>query len=280
MSQEIELKLALGNEGAESLCCHSRLSTLQAETQRLANTYFDTPQGDLEAARMALRLRCRNDRWIQTLKTSGKASGGMSHRGEWEWTVAGPELDREGLAALPPLAELGASVLDRLTPRFTTDFQRRLWLLDHAGATIEVALDQGEIRTAGHAVPIRELELELKRGNPDALWELAVGLAETIPLRPADASKAARGSALLAGHWTLPEGDTASERLHHAILALDALGDTGNDTWRMTARDAFRQLAENGETEAGALAAMLDEPDWLSIDFGRQALRLAHRLAP
>ncbi|UYG04363.1 CYTH domain-containing protein [Halomonas sp. LR3S48] len=279
MSHEIEMKLALGETGPEHLLQHPLLRGGVHGAQRLANTYYDTPEGELEAARMALRLRRRDDSWVQTLKTSGEGGGGYSRRREWEWPVAGGSLDRAGLAELAPMAALGENVLARLEPRFTTDFERRLWRLELAEATVEVALDQGEIRAAGRRVPICELELELKDGDPQALWSLALAFAETVPLRPADASKAARGSALLNDHWKLPEGLDESERLHRAILALDALSDTGDDGWRATAREALQVLAENGHDEAGRLAAMLQQRDWLGVDFGRTALKLAHRLA-
>ena len=287
MSQEIEMKLALGQDGPERLCRHSLLQGQPGATQRLANTYFDTPGGELEAARMALRLRRCDDAWVQTLKTSGEGGGGMSQRGEWEWPVAGGALDREGLAALPPMAALGAGVIERLEARFTTDFERRLWRLDHAGASIEVALDSGEIRAAGRSVPIRELELELKAGDPSALWDLAMALAETIPLRPSDASKAARGGALLSDQWTLPKGDTPAEWLHRAIMALDALADTRGDAWRQAAVEAMQRLAaqddvnnNNGHNpgDAADLAAALATQNWLTPAFGQAALRLARRL--
>ncbi|MCE8033102.1 CYTH domain-containing protein [Billgrantia tianxiuensis] len=279
MSHEIEMKLALGETGPERLLQHPFLRSGVDEAQRLANTYFDTPAGELETARMALRLRRRNDDWVQTLKTSGEGSGGYSRRREWEWPVAGGSLDRTGLAALPPMAALGEEVLARLEPRFATDFERRAWHLELAEATIEVALDQGEIRAAGRRVPIHELELELKDGDPQALWSLALAFAETVPLRPADASKAVRGSALLSGQWKLPEGTAENERLHRAILALDAFTDTGDDAWKATAREALEVLAAEGNAEASQLAAMLERADWLDLDFGRTSLRLAHRLA-
>ncbi|NIC05034.1 CYTH domain-containing protein [Billgrantia bachuensis] len=280
MSHEIEMKLALGEMGTERLLQHPFLRGGVDGAQRLANTYYDTPGGELETARVALRLRRRDDSWVQTLKTSGEGSGGYSRRREWEWPVADGSLDRAGLAELPPMAALGTDVLAQLEPRFTTDFERRLWCLELAEATIEVALDQGEIRAAGRRVPICELELELKDGDPQALWSLALAFAETVPLRPADASKAARGSALLSGHWKLPEESGESEWLHRAILALDALTDTGNDGWKAAAREALQMLGEDGHDEAGRLVAMLDQDDWLSVDFGRTALKLAHRLTP
>lgn len=283
MSVEIEIKLALGITGPKQLRRHPLLQTGHAKVRQLGNTYFDTPAGELEAARMALRLRRDGNSWTQTLKTDGEGGGGYSRRREWEWPVSAGVLDHAVLGELPKLPWLMPGVLTRLKPRFTTDFERRIWHLEFAGANIEVALDQGEILAAGGRVTIRELELELKEGDPQALWELALNLAETVPLRPADASKAARGSALLGGEWQLPAGTTPQALLHRASLALDAHTDTGEPHWQTVARESLQVLAASGYDEAAQLAAKLEQPDWLDIgldfNFGRTALQLAQRLA-
>ncbi|WP_168014638.1 CYTH domain-containing protein [Halomonas salinarum] len=282
MANEIELKLALGPTGPEALRHHPRLAGLAPRTTRLGNTYFDTPEGELEAARMALRLRHVDDRLLQTLKTRGEGSGGLSTRGEWEWEVMGPGLDLTRLADLPPMEALGEGVLGRLMPRFSTDFVRETWWLEDNNATIEVALDLGEIRADERKAPIRELELELKAGDPAALVELAARLAEDVPLRPSDTSKAARGSALLGRGWTLPEGDSAPTWLHRAVVALDALADTDDAAWRHQAHQAFQRLAELGDdavsADAQRLAEALATPTWLTTTFGQRALSLARRL--
>ncbi|MDT8880083.1 CYTH domain-containing protein [Halomonas saccharevitans] len=298
MANEIELKLALGAldtedaGGAEALRRHPRLAGVTPALTQLGNTYFDTPEGDLEAARMALRLRRADGRLLQTLKTRGQGGGGLSTRGEWEWEVPGPGLDLEGLAALPPMTEREAGLLERLAPRFATDFERETWWLEHEGATIELALDIGEIRAGERAVAIRELELELKAGEPEALWSLAEALTDRVALRPSDTSKAARGGALLDGARSLPEACDAGGWLHRATAALDALADTGDDAWRLEARRAFQRLAElgddakgdngtgeaSGRDQARALAEALDAERWLTPAFGRHMLRLARRL--
>ncbi|MFW6345752.1 MAG: CYTH domain-containing protein [Halomonas sp.] len=276
MSQEIELKLALGPDGPESLRRHPLLAALPVRISRLGNTYFDTPDGALERARMALRLRRVDDRVLQTVKTRGQGGGGLSTRGEWEWPVPGPGLDLEGLAALPPAA-LGDEVLAQLAPRFTTDFRRETREIDYAGSRIELALDEGEILAGEHRAGIRELELELKAGGTDALWQLAEVLAALVPLRPSDTSKAARGSALLTGRWTLPGGNGAADRLHRAVVAMDALADTGEPAWREAAREALVSLTAQAP-EARELTLGLDAPDWPTQAFGRVAVGLARRL--
>lgn len=280
MSQEIELKLFLGPSGPEALHRHPLLAGLATRRRRLDNTYFDTLEGDLEAAGMALRLRRVDGRTRQTLKTRGQGGGGLSRRGEWEWDVPGPGLDLDGLAALPPVATLQEGLLDRLVARLATDFQRESWTLDAFDSRIELAFDRGEIRIGQRRVAILELELELLEGGPDALWSLAEALADTVPLRPADTSKAARGSALRTG-WRLPEGGTPSAWLHRAVVAMDALTDTGDPASREAAREALARLAalDGRHAEARELAAGLDRPDWPTAAFGRAALRLARRLA-
>lgn len=284
MSQEIELKLALAENGPAYLRDHPRLAGITPHVTTLGNTYFDTPGAALETARMALRLRRDGDRLRQTLKTRGKGGGGMSTRGEWEWEVPGPGLDLHGLAALPPMADFSAAQLSRLAPRFATDFRRETWQLEDADSHIELALDLGEIHAGERSVAIREMELELKRGEePGHLWTLAEALTDRVGLRPADTSKAERGNALLTSEWKLPEGgQQASAWLHRAVVALDAFTDTHEPSWREEARHAFQHLAEldgaRYRRDVELLIAELHAPDWPTPAFGRAALQLARRL--
>lgn len=243
MSHEVELKLALGPGGSDALRRHPRLAGAASHRQTLVNTYYDTPEGDLKQARVALRLRRIGDEWRQTLKTSGQGGGGLSTRGEWEWTVAGDTLDLEGLKGLDPIQALDETLLSRLVPCFTTDFQREVWRLQSDGSEVEIALDQGQIRVGERSVAIHEVELELKRGEAERLLALADGFAESVPLRPSDTSKAARGTALAEG-WRLPSGDAPPSLLHRLVVALDAYADTEDSHWMNTARETLKRLAQ------------------------------------
>ncbi|MBZ9566388.1 CYTH domain-containing protein [Modicisalibacter tunisiensis] len=290
MPQEIELKLALGAGAAEALPAHPRLAGIAPVREHLANTYYDTPAGDLERARVALRIRRTPDRWLQTLKTAGQGSGGLSTRGEWEWEIPGPALDLEGLAALEPMQALGEPVLASLSPGFTTDFERLSWWLEGPEATIEVALDNGEVRAGERRAPIEELELELElkggdpaAGAPAALWRLAEDIADTLALRPANTSKAARGAALRDGRWPLEDAPLPSEaaaRFDRAITALDALADSGDARFLGMARAALQSLADDTtlpadpRDSARELASALDATPWLTPAFGRRSLAL------
>ncbi|RRJ82372.1 inorganic triphosphatase [Aestuariirhabdus litorea] len=201
MALETELKLLLSPDQVEPLRSHPLLQSEQAQyqgSQRLLNCYYDTPQFDLRANRVALRVRHLASGYIQTLKTSGERSGGLSRREEWEWPLASETIDLELLDEQHwPLDE---RIKANLLPCFNTDFERECWLLEWAGENpglIEVALDQGQVVAGGRQLPICELELELKAGDERALQEVADLLSKTVELVPGDASKAQRGYRLM-----------------------------------------------------------------------------------
>jgi inorganic triphosphatase YgiF len=200
---ETELKLSLRQQDVPALLAHPLL-VAQAKVQRLLNTYFDTPTLDLKQRRMAVRERLAGEQWLLTVKTAGKSENGLSRRQEWEAPTTPGALD---FAALVDDADLAASLMalrTELKPLFRTDFERHSWVLTHDSASIEVALDQGQINVPDTALSedILELELELLSGPEAALHALADALRQTpsgvIALTPSDASKAQRGLALFA----------------------------------------------------------------------------------
>lgn len=209
MAQETELKLSLHPDDVPRLLGHPLLAA-PPRTEQLLNTYFDTPTLALKARRMAVRERQVGGHMLLTVKTAGTSVGGLSQRGEWEGPTQPGAMDFAALVDDPALAAMLGALAADLVPVFRTDFMRRSWLLPHAGAVIEVALDEGHI-TVGHSPaapegtrsePILELELELKSGPETALLDLARALEQDgAPggarwLLPSDLSKAQRGLAL------------------------------------------------------------------------------------
>ena len=198
---ETELKLSLSEPDLQRLLNHPLL-TATSSRQRLLNTYFDTPDLALQHRRMAVRERLAGDQWLLTVKTAGRSENGLSRRQEWEAPTTPGALQFAMLvddAAL--VAELMA-MRPRLKALFCTDFERQRWVVTHADAQIEVALDQGRIHVPGTDLsePLLELELELLSGPESALLALADVLRQTpqglVALTPSDASKAQRGMAL------------------------------------------------------------------------------------
>jgi len=201
---ETELKLLLAPQDLRRLRRDPRVKALQqgrASTRRVRSVYYDTPARTLLRAGLALRLRSDGRRWLQTLKTEGQAAAGLHLREEWEWPLPGETLDF-GLLATTPEAKLfrAPSLRAKLAPVFTTEFERTSLHLGFAdGSLAELCLDSGEIRSGRRASAISEAELELLAGSPVRLFELALDLAERVPLRLGHASKSERGYALASG---------------------------------------------------------------------------------
>ncbi|MFP3342176.1 CYTH domain-containing protein [Halomonas sp. SIMBA_159] len=282
---EIELKLALSPAQLGALLRHPVLVDAPQEKQTLTNTYFDTPDGHLATAKVAVRLRRLDGRVLQTVKTAGHGGGGLSSRQEWEWQVPEHTLDATTLANLPPFQAGLANTLSQLLPTLSTDFTRRSWQLQWEGSHIELVLDEGEIVCGEARAPICEVELELKAGDPQALWSLAGALARSVPLRPSDSSKAARGNSLGNQQWLLPDAQHPAEWLHRATVALDAYHDSHNVEHLAAAQQALATLAKHPElddasrADAAVLPTALDSSGMPSTDYGVAALTLAHRLA-
>jgi triphosphatase len=175
-------------------------------TRKLFSAYYDTPDGHLRARGVALRLRRQSGRWIQAIKYEGGASAGLHQRIEHE----------KGLAVqLPDLTALAQAGFDDLVRKrrvrgalgvaFTTEFARRsATFRPDRDTQIEVAVDRGAINAGRSSDPICEVELELKAGNPQALFALALELVRSMPARLDNRSKAERGYALVLGQEAAP----------------------------------------------------------------------------
>jgi len=213
---ETELKLLLAPEDLRRLRRDPRIKALQqgrVSTRLVRSVYYDTPQFALLHAGLALRLRSDGKRWLQTLKTQGQAAAGLYLREEWEWPLPGEALDFGLLATTPEAKRFRAPRLRKaLAPVFSTAFTRTSLRLGFAdGSLAELCLDSGEARSGRRASKISEAEVELLAGSPQRLFELALDLAERVPLRLGAASKAARGYALARGLAPRPVKATALE---------------------------------------------------------------------
>ena len=200
MNTETELKLRVSRETLAALREHPLLKKRNKsgwQQRDLLNQYFDTPERDLAAAKVALRLRRDGDVVIQTLKTRGHSTAGLSVRNEHEWELPKAKLDLKKLDETVWPAELAELDKKTIKALFTTDFTREFaeiaWGRGKAKVVIEAALDLGTVVAGKQKEEICELELELREGEPAALLELAAELAETLALMPCDISKAERG---------------------------------------------------------------------------------------
>jgi inorganic triphosphatase YgiF len=202
VAQEIELKLSLSPQDAQRLWRCQALTSLKRtplQSLTLNSSYFDTPDARLWRKHLTLRLRRENGQWIQTLKGGGSVLAGLHQRNEWEFPVAGRCLDLEVCKDVPGATQLTRNkIRSALAPQVVTQFRRsRCDLQLGTECMVELGLDRGYVAAGERRQSICEIELELKSGQPDRLFALALDLLREIPFRLEMNSKAERGFALL-----------------------------------------------------------------------------------
>lgn len=190
----------------------------ESKQKQLINTYYDTSALDLNKRKVALRIREKDKRFIQTLKTAGTSVAGVHQRGEWEWELSANALDQRLLEYKDawPSELAGAELL----AVFNTDFTRISQDFEFEGLLFELVLDRGKITTgtSDSFELIDEIEVEFKSflvtgddvtvgsSNPvlgheekaienvvAIMRELAAQLVKDLPLALDDRSKAERG---------------------------------------------------------------------------------------
>ena len=229
MEYEIELKL-LTNEDAGEVIETRLLPQLNAsvtqETLVLTNHYFDTPDRVLRQHDIGLRIRGNNQKFEQTLKTSGKSIGGLHQRPEYnvqleklkKHNVDTPDLGLFPLSAWPKTIDVDDLQI-KIETLFTTHFERKVYLLEFPhGDIVELVWDIGEVKSGHKSVPICEIELELKKGDTKALFDLAKRIVGLLPTSIGTDSKAARGYHLRDGLPAKKREQYQQKRAHKTPL--------------------------------------------------------------
>jgi inorganic triphosphatase YgiF len=230
---EVELKLEFRPEDAARLgrvksLPQARLGVPKAE--QIVTVYFDTQDLALRKAGLSLRMRHAGAKRLQTVKSERLEDlpGGPRAEDEVPVNGVGPDVKR---IADPMLRErvLSATAKQALAPQFETVVLRTTrHVRTKLGDVVEFVVDLGEVRAAKEDWPICELELELKEGSPQALFDLARALNEEVPLRLVRLSKADRGYALL--------GETVGAPKKSRPVGLKPEASTG---------EAFQLILEN-----------------------------------
>jgi triphosphatase len=217
--QEIELKFGIAPDRLAAV----RRAVLRpgSPAVRLRAAYYDTPDGRLAAAGIALRLRHEGRAWVQTLKVGLDPMRRLEHnvplvlpRGA---TAALDPARHDGTPAGDALhAACGKAGLAALQVRFATDVTRHVRVLRGrgaaAGTTVELALDEGTVSAgaltteAGRQLsePLCELEIELLQGTPAGLIAFAMGWAARLGLWLDVRPKSWRGEYLARGQRYAP----------------------------------------------------------------------------
>jgi triphosphatase len=183
------------------------MPTVKSEVRlKLVSTYYDTPTLALHRERLSLRVRKQGGKFVQTVKAENPTETDVLERKEWEDHIPSkqPVLDAPKTGKRLP-----DTVSDEeLRPAFTTTVTRTVIEISLDPSTrIEAAIDQGEIRTSNSdaVAPISEIELELKKGDPRVIFDVALQLLEAAPIRIETRSKAERGYRLLGADGPMPQ---------------------------------------------------------------------------
>ena len=251
MAEEIELKLRLTPDRVAHFKRVARLRTVEnvrGRTRRLVSTYFDTPRLDVRSYGAALRLRHVGQRRLQTLKLPMEDSSGLQSFQELERAVGGDLPDLTGIGDESFATYVGdRNVIPNLASLFTTEFRRTTWPVQFNDSMIEMALDVGEIRAGERRLPICEIELELKSGQPEWLLELGLLIHRDVPVAWEYETKAARGYRLAGNEAPTAQRATAVP-LGHDMTARAAFTATARACLRqIRANEACARLGEDTE---------------------------------
>lgn len=216
---ETELKFQVPPERAAAV--RAAMKAAAPRRQHLQAIYFDTADGALACAGIALRLRREGPRWVQTLKARGAHAAerhehnvplpspprapGAAPRPDLARHAGTPASAAWAAALGEPLAQFDTA---RLQPVMTTDIWRRsvrvavpmdLPVDQGAGCVVELAFDEGEVRAGGAVAAVCELEYELVQGDLAGLVRCAAEGVALHGLWLDTVSKAERGELLAQG---------------------------------------------------------------------------------
>ena len=174
--REVEIKLLVPEAARvfEHAVFHQH-GAAKAERRHQVTTYFDTLDRALSRCQISLRVRRCGKRRVQTLKADDQG-GVAADRAEWEWPIEHDRPDLSLVARTPIAARLPDSLA--LEPVVVTEIERTMRVLElDDGTVVEAALDVGVIIAGDRRQPVRELELELRAGEPAALFPDGAGAA-------------------------------------------------------------------------------------------------------
>jgi triphosphatase len=200
MGTENEIKFEASPQDLQKLAATrilQRNDGQPAKQKYLVSTYFDTPTQKLRQNGVSLRVRQDGKKRLQTIKTT--RDGISSRRGEWERKLDGdgPDLRAARGTALQPL--ISKKLKRDLKPIFATHVHRTIVpIRPRNGSVVELALDEGHVRSGRQSSSIAEVELELKKGGITDLFKAARAIAELVPVKLALKSKSKQGYDLIA----------------------------------------------------------------------------------
>lgn len=196
--------------------------------RHLRAVYYDTPNGDLRRQAVSFRVRRSGRQHIQCVKSMPGEPHKCVARDEFEIPIpdALPHPEMIPDEHLP----FKRALCEQLQPVFETDIQRTIRILRPDEQTeLELAVDKGRVCCEEREDSFCEVEVELRRGCPTALFDVGRRIVREVPARLGVLFKADRGYQLSAPSeepWVksagviLSEDMTAEEALITLFLAV------------------------------------------------------------
>lgn len=252
-THEYELKFDVTDEQLSRLRNKSilkRLGIAEATSRQLRSVYFDTPQRELKANGITLRLRKIGNRWVQTIKAGRGVIAGLSNPIEFEHPVAKQvlelnQIDKSGIpeafkkllrnAVVEPVFE---TIISRTTNHIRTK----------DGSHLEVAFDSWAIEAGNSRRQFHEVEIELKSGDPASLYGFAEKMLRNECLRFSSLTKAERGYDTVDG---IARGPRVAQRYTQPKLAKRC---EAKEAFQTITRACAEQISHNWQV-------VLDGPD-------------------
>jgi len=200
------LRLALAPDDAPRLRRHPLLAAPgDGDRQRSARSalqlvYWDTPDLDLAAAGLALRLHRAGRQVVQTVETPDGVGLSAALRREHHALVPGDRPDPERVPDLACRARLAeAAAAGALAPVFEVHLERTRRVLREEPDALRLDVEVGEIRSAWGVLPICDVEIASRGGDPAQPHRLALELLDDVRLRPMPRSLAERAIERISG---------------------------------------------------------------------------------
>jgi triphosphatase len=256
---EIELKFLVAPDDFASLEANEIFAHEVAPVQ-LRSVYYDTPNWDLHKRGISLRVRNNGTTFVQTVKH--QAGQHLFNRDEWQSDVKDGEPDPVAWVGTPVATILGKKGSKSLHPVFSATVLRTTRLLDEGTSQVEISIDRGELAAGELREPIDELELELKGGDPAALFGAARRLGANAVLMLSFQSKAERGYRLRGQNCLAA---------HKGLRASISRGMPVAAAFSLIARSCLAQIADNA-----TLLSLAKSPEVLhQLRVGLRRLRAA-----
>ena len=164
----------------------------------ICDTYLDTPEHFFEQNKIAFRVRNTDGKWEATYKTRTEVKNGRAVRREESLPLPGIKNLAQALSFLADKKKWDKLPLTGLKMLFALWNKRTSYDILFNGVEAELSLDNFMICVCGRRVLMKEAELELKKGLPDTLDELARQITQASGLAYARVSKVKTATALLA----------------------------------------------------------------------------------